>query len=147
MRLRGKLPEGWSSPEAKKTLQNITKNADAALAKASLKEPVTVYRGIKDIRALGLNESNLVGTVMHDKSFMSTSLTPKVAENFAGKTGAILKINAPRGAKGASIAGIGAKHNAKEKEVLFARNGKLTITGQSRDKKGRLVIEATISHG
>lgn len=139
----GKAPEGYD----KKGLEQTQTHLDSALGKAKLAEPVTVYRGIGDVKSLGLSEANLKGAVIHDKACLSTSLTPGVAEKFAGKGGAVLKITAPAGAHGASMAGLGMKHNAKEKEVLFARNSKLTVTGHSRDKKGRLVIEATLSHG
>ena len=36
---------------------------------------------------------------------------------------------------------------SEEHEVLFARGSKLHVKGHSRDAEGRLVIEATLSHG
>src|SRR5262249_19116986 len=64
---------------------------------------------------------------------------------FVGSRGAVLKITAPKGARGASVAGM--SRFATEHEVLFARNSTLKVTGHSRDKEGRLVIEASLSHG
>ena len=119
----------------------IVKSIDKAIGRASLKEDTYVYRGVKDLKSLGLSESNLTGAVIHDKAYMSTSVNRKVAETYADK-GAVIRIKAPAGSKGASVAGI--TRYPKEQEVVFARNSKLKITGHERDASGRLVIHAEL---
>jgi hypothetical protein len=119
----------------------IVKDLDKSLAKSPLKEATVVYRGVKDLKSLGLDEHNLAGAVIKDRAYMSTSLNRKVAEKYAEK-GAVIRIVAPKGAKGASMSKV--SRYDKENEVLFARGSSLKITGHTRDAKGRLVIHAEL---
>ena len=64
------------------------KGVNKALGAASLKEATVVYRGISDLGDLGLSEATLKGATIHDKAFLSTSLSPKVCHDFVGKKGA-----------------------------------------------------------
>lgn len=130
----------------KASMRSISASMDKALDRASLKEPTTVYRGVSSIKALGLDPKSLVGGVIHDKAYLSTSLTPKIAERFTSKSkdGAVLRIKAPAGSKGASVAGL--TNRKDEHEVLFHRGSKVRITGHSTDARGRTVLDAELSH-
>lgn len=129
------------SPEAKATMADM----DRALATARLEESAVVYRGIDDIRKLGLSEKTLAGATVHDKGFLSTSLTPKAAAGFAqGKNAAVLRIVAPKGSPGASVAGI--TMVPREREVVFARGATIRIKSATRDPAGHFVVDAEMSH-
>lgn len=121
----------------------ILADTDTALAKAKLPAATVVYRGAGPIARLGVDLSNPVGTVIRDKGFLSTSLTPKVAHAFTrGADSAILRITAPKGSPGISMTGLSSI--PREREVLFARGASLRITGASKDPEGRRVLDAEL---
>ena len=57
----------------------------------------------------------------------------------------MIKILAPKGAKGASLGGI--TMLPTEREVLFARDSKLKIVKATKNKDGSYLLHAKISHG
>ncbi|HBF37149.1 MAG TPA: hypothetical protein DDW50_07495, partial [Firmicutes bacterium] len=96
-----------------------------ALNKASMPEGVTVYRGVgKD--ALGelkdLAPEQLIGKVIEDKAFMSTSL---VSES-AFKQPVTFIINVPKGVNGAFIGNM-SHYGSKEVELLLNKGQKMVI--------------------
>jgi hypothetical protein len=116
---------------------------DAALAGARLPEAVTVYRGVSDHEALKLAK----GAVLRDRGFLSTSLEPRVAREFAGAgpRAAVVEIRAPAGARGAAVGALTSFPG--EREVLFARDARIRVTGKRVDRKhGLTVFTAELSH-
>jgi hypothetical protein len=128
-------PDKWAKDKIIQTL-------DAALSKASLKEDTTVYRGVSDLSKLGIDPSNAVGHTIKDHAYMSTSLSAKSAEKYAGTSGGIIKINAPSGSKGASVGGI--TRYPKEAEILFKRGSGIKIRKVTKQKNGTHLIEADL---
>jgi uncharacterized protein len=121
----------------------LFKDMDNALNKSSLKEDTVVYRGIKDPSKLGLSPNMAIGATVKDPGYMSATLNPKVAAKYAGD-GAVLKIAAPKGAKGASVGGI--SRYPKEHEMLFARGSGFKVTGVSKEG-GKTVYHAELIQG
>lgn len=135
----GKVTGRYSS---KSDYEHKSKILDKALDKAFLHKKTVVYRGIKDIHSLGHDHKKLKGAILRDKAYFSASLSKDVAEEFVHKKphGAIFRISAPKGAKGASVHGL--TLNKTEHEVLFHRNTAIKIVGHGKDKKGRTIIHA-----
>ena len=111
-----------------------------ALSQCRLEHPCTVYRGVGS-DALGklekLPDEKLVGRLLKDAAFMSTSLNRKDA--FQGAV--LFEISVPQGARGAYVGHLSqAKHY--ESEVLFDCERSLKITGVRRDPDGRRIITA-----
>lgn len=113
-----------------------------SLQSASIPADCTVYRGVSS-KALGalrvLPDSILVGKVISDKGFMSTSIDRNTA--FSGDT--LLVIEAPKGSHGAYVGDISSAGHY-ESEVLFDAGSKMHIKGVSRDGYGRRVISVAL---
>lgn len=90
--------------------------------------PIMLHRGISGEFSGNLmkmhNEGTLIGSVIKDGGFLSTSLTKKVASDFAtnGDNPIVISMSAPKGTKGVSIQG-------SEAEFLLGRDRKVRITG------------------
>ena len=104
------------------------KQATAALKKASLPEEVIVRRGsdYNMLRELGVdiseaNKDKLVGAIVTDKGFMSTS--PAFGGGFSGDIEYVVKI--PKGSQAMYVDTI-SKHRG-EQELLVNRGGKYII--------------------
>lgn len=117
---------------------------DRAIGKSTLARDTIVYRGVKDPGKLGLHEGNLVGATIRDRAFTSTSLDRRVAEKYAGPSGAVLRIHAPAGTKAASMAKV--SRYDKEREVLFPRGATIRVTGVGGVESGRRILHAELSH-
>lgn len=123
--------------------QPMVKDLDRAIGKSSLKEATVVYRGVSDLSKLGIDPATTkAGHTVKDPAYMSTSLNSKLAGKYAGKSGAVLKITAPKGARGASMGGI--SRWPKEHEVLFARGSGIKVTKITRQKNGQHLIECEL---
>ena len=113
-----------------------------SLSGASIPAVCTVYRGTSS-KALGalrmLPDSLLVGKVISDRGFMSTSLEQSTA--FDGEV--LLEIDVPKGAHGAYVGDISALGH-QENEVLFDMGQKMRITNVRRDADGRRIISVRI---
>lgn len=113
-----------------------------ALVSASIPSTCTVYRGVSS-KALGmlrvLPDNMLVGKVISDKGFMSTSLE----RNSAFSNGMLLEIEVPKGSHGAYVGNISAAGHY-ESEVLFDAGQKMRITGIKHDTNGRRIISVRI---
>lgn len=88
------------------------------------------YRGVRGDFVKELDKLN-VGDTFTEKSFMSTSSDLSVAENFAGKEGAIMKINS-KGGIGKSIF-ISPSEFGMESETLFNAGSKLKLVGKKNN--------------
>ena len=97
--------------------------------------PATVFRGIDQ------GNSFKIGEVIRDKGFVSTSIDPKVAVDFASKTGSktatILAINLPRGARFMPF-------STEEREVILPRGTAMRITGSSNPVPGVTVLHTEV---
>jgi hypothetical protein len=135
-----------SKGQSKAIFKKMSADIDTALDKSSLKQDTVVYRGIGDIRKLGIDPGNLTGHVLQDPAHLSTSLNRRIAERFAGGSehGAVLRIRLAQGSKAASAGGL--SQSEKEHEVLVHRNTKLRVVGHSR-VGGQLVLDLEAHHG
>jgi hypothetical protein len=127
----GKMPEKYS---------NLTKNIDSAISKQDpLPADTVVYRGLSYKGAFGNKKPNeLIGSVIEDKGFMSTSMSKEVSDTFGSTT---LKITVPAGAKGLDMASnLGTVSSKIEKEILLPRGTRFQITSVNQDKGGFLGI-------
>ena len=96
-----------------------------ALNKATIADDIVVYRGVgRD--ALGafkdLPNNQLVGKVLEEKAFMSTSLVPEGC--FAKPITYVIKV--PQGTKGAFIENL-SMYGSQEVELLLNRGQKMVI--------------------
>lgn len=105
------------------------------LCSVPLNEEIVLFRGTSKTflgELAGLPPEKLVGKVLSDKGFLSTSILPNEALDFS--KGVFLVIKAPKGTKGAylgeysSIAG--------EQEFLLDKGQKMLIKKAFQDKKG-----------
>ena len=123
---------------------DFVRGIDRVIEGAVLDRDIVVYRGISDVDDLGLRNAESVGTTIKDPAYMSASLSRDVADNFAPRDGAMLKILAPKGIKGASMHGLSDPKNGNEYEILFARNSTIEITGISM-QGGQVVYHAKMT--
>ena len=111
-----------------------------ALQRSSVPCDCTVYRGASN-DALGkyrnLSDSDLVGKVLLDKGFMSTS-TIKGSE-FGGDVK--LEILVPKGSKGSYLGNGISVAGESEHEMLFDKGSRLKVIGVYRDTFGNRVIQ------
>ncbi len=112
-----------------------------ALKDASLPEDTVVYRGASP-SALGkyskLSDDQLIGKIISDSAFISTSLDYDVASKKFSK-GVVFVIEAPKGSKGAYIGDISVYHDT-EQEVLFDAGQVFKVKKVSYDDCERRVI-------
>lgn len=120
--------------------REIASNIHSALSRSCIPEDCTVYRGASR-EALGayqnLPDEALVGKLIGDKGFMSTSLNP--GDAFGGEVR--LEISVPAGAKGAYVGYI-SQCQHYESEVLFDRGQMMRITGVYYNEFGKRIIRA-----
>lgn len=111
-----------------------------ALNKSSIPHSCTVYRGTS-LSSLGeyanASDSELIGIIIRDRGFMSTSLNSE--DSFGGEIK--YEISVPEGANGAYV-GYLSRVEHYESEVLFNRGQMLKITDVRRDMFGNRTIVA-----
>ncbi len=116
------------------------KNIHKALANSEIPCDCKVYRGAS-INALGIyknaSDEELVGKIITDKGFMSTSMNRD--KSFSGDVK--MEISVPSGAHGAYVGYVGT-YGHLEEEVLFDAGQRLQITGARTDEYGRKIISA-----
>lgn len=121
---------------------------DRAFARASTKEPMTVYRGIsKDF-----SDKLLEGATFKDPGFSSSTSNKNTAEafsHFSGSKGAVMEIRVPKGSKAISLENIsafgGATSNASsEGEILLNRGGTyrvVKVIPGTRTRTQKIIVE------
>lgn len=113
-----------------------------ALQRSCIPHECTVYRGAS-LSALGdfqsLSDEQLVGNILIDRGFMSTSLNS--GDAFGGDVR--LEITVPQGAQGAYV-GYLSQCGHYESEVLFDRRQRMEITNVYRDNFGNRTICARL---
>lgn len=100
-------PDSIPEYTVKDTADQI-KGIDSAMKKATIKDPITVYRGVgKDYLGVDwTNEQSIksrIGGMITDDSFMSTSLSEEVATVYKRTGGPVFEIDVPSGTRGAYI--------------------------------------------
>lgn len=127
----------------------IHKNLTNALEKSQLKEDMTVYRGTT-VAALGglakyirMEEpEELVGKVLTERAFMSTTTDKSVATGTYLSEGAIiLNIKAPQGTKALDVSG--ESQFKDEKEMLF-QSGQRMVVERVKQEDGIFNLYVTI---
>jgi hypothetical protein len=144
-RLRGeRLEEGdYSEHEVDQTIKAL----DSAMEKSTLKESMVVYRGM-DAEALGGLQFNrdLPGTVITPGTFVSTSRSRAIAEEFAGYKNVtrpvILELSLPKGIHALEPASV-SNMDKRFQEITLNRKVKFKVTGWTpgspRTKKPHVV--------
>lgn len=129
-KLRGFGPTNEYYSDAE--LEKITADLDACIGRGVIPEPVKVFRGF----GLPYPQTLEVGQVFQDRGFVSASLRPEVAQQFAGyaldngNNPMILEFDVPAGTN----AGTTWRFLEKESELIFPRDSEFTITEvQERD--------------
>lgn len=119
-----------------------TVHIHSALCGSSIPQPITVYRGAP-LRSLGkyadLSDDELVGKIIDDQGFMSTSIN--IHDSFAGDIK--YEIDVPSGAPGAYV-GYLSQSGEYESEVLFDYGRTMKIKGVRRDSFGNKIICVTM---
>lgn len=121
------------------------KNIHSALSRARLPADCVVHRGTSRAalgRLADMPDQALVGHVISDDGFMSTSL--KKEDAFGGEVQ--LEIHAPKGSRAAYVGSI-SQLGHHESEVLFDCGQDMRITGVRRDTFGRRTIQVQIVNG
>ncbi|MBI5551138.1 MAG: ADP-ribosyltransferase [Desulfobacterales bacterium] len=115
----------------------IAENISRALKRADVPEDLVVYRGASK-GALGplktLPKEQMIGKVIEDKGFMSTSILKSSSFNGDIK----LKINVPKGTKGAYLGKISCYPN--EAELLLDKGQKMIITEVAEVTPGKMLL-------
>jgi hypothetical protein len=118
--------------------KDLTKNLDSAIAKQpDLPADSKLYRGFKFGDAFGKKKpEELVGTVITDNGFMSTSTARAVAERF-GSTRVTMSV--PPGIKGLDMLTVKNTNAAQvEREIILPRGTRFEITKVTQTKGGFL---------
>lgn len=143
--LRGKYSlETGSSQE--KTLTKEIKELDALFDVApATTEDIVVYRGRKgtSLNAAERDQLQETGYVDIDKGFVSTSLSPSTAKNFAKTDGILYEIAVPKGSKvlyGNAIHGNDISPHPHEQEILFPRGTGFKVIESGMDGN-RIVLK------
>lgn len=141
------LRSGEVSKVGEQVIKNSINYLDSAIDKFKLDKDLIVYRGVdtpslieqaigekKYTRNLdGLN-MYLKNKTLENKAFTSTSLSQKEAAEFGlGYNTAVLRINVPKGTRGAYIDQV--SRISREKEFLLGRNTKFNIKSIRLDSK------------
>lgn len=121
---------------------------DRALSKSEVDRGVVVYRGI-NTRRMG-DVTQLPGTIIEDKGFVSTSLDEGSARKFVNyaiddeKPAALVKITVPKGTNGAYLDSLDPESTWREDEMLLPRNTKFHVTSVVKDDDGIPVISMEV---
>jgi hypothetical protein len=141
--LRGK-PGDYPETEPA-DVQKAVDALDAAMKVQSLGENAQLFRGLSGKTAAALyakykdNPNKAVGKAVTDKGFVSTTIDPKVADDWAVSwstkgTAVILSIKAPKETHGVYVESISKSRG--EKEFILPRDTKMSITGGTMKMNG-----------
>jgi hypothetical protein len=139
--LSNHLRTGASDPELDKRVGLM----DSAISRSFVKNKTVVMRGVE-----GEYADLQVGDVVHDKSFVSTTLSRDAAIQFAGYgSGAIIRISLRPGQYAAYLTPLLPPRRYRndfedEQEVLLPRGTAIRITRRSVDEDGAIWLDATV---
>lgn len=144
---------GITIPESdKKDVKKDIKNIKSVLNKApSLDKDLVAYRGMDNFGSLLKNDKDIVGSIISDKGFFSSSLDEGQAITFLpfeeGKkdTPVLLEILYPKGYKGGAM--MGSEGRKEEVEFLTHSDSKYKVLslkqeGSGDEKYKRVIVEA-----
>jgi len=139
--LRTGSTKNYGTEHNPEVLKSFIDGIDDGLANSVLKQPVELYRGVRDARPIfGSNLENLkVGQIFSDAGYLSTTTDKKIASSKFGEAlnrsdkPLVFKIQAPAGLNAFDMDTI---KNIGEKEVLLPRNLPLEI----KSIKGNTVV-------
>lgn len=119
--------------------EEIIARLDSALEKATLDEPIEVWRGLGRGGHTEFDFTQLKpGALIVDKGFSSTSMDEEIAKGFA-RTGVRFKIEVPAGSRALAVEGT----SDKEAEVILDRGSALRVK-RVTGTLGNYVIEAIL---
>lgn len=132
--------KAFRTEEDKIKVSNTIKSLDKAIDQSTLKEDLTVYRGMGD-KFVADNFDHLIGATIEDKGFVSTSTNIEIAKPFAGvgkistksSHRIVARISLPKGSKALSISDI-VPDNSYEEEFILPRGSKFKVTGTEKTK-------------
>lgn len=122
-------------------IENEVNNIRSAIEKSSLKKNVQLFRGVTAKHPLAVNFDSLEsGSIINDVSFQSTSLNPKIANQFTTDSedwfddsiGITVKILAPKGSRALPIMDSKVK---LEVEMLLPDNANFQVLGVDKEKR------------
>jgi ADP-ribosyltransferase exoenzyme len=121
--------------------RQTTATVDKVMAASPLPQPVTVHRGVEDAGHFK------VGQVITDPTYSSTSVDFAVAKGFAGKGGAVLRMQVPAGVGAVNLSDVpGARHDEREGELLLQRGLHYRVVSEST-VNGVRVFDVVIEPG
>lgn len=126
-------------------IEKIITNINSAIEKNTLKKDIVVYRGIKSSELQAAIKGGL--TNIDINHFNSTSLNPKVSENYAGEdnnASILLKIRLPRGSHCLDVSTISAAPNSEE-EILLPAGGCFKIVNYIQGNN-KIEVEVVYEH-
>lgn len=148
--LRGQ-PAGYTTDFQKQRVSENIDKISSAIDKQKLPKDMTLYRGIsspgivlgKDWESKSLDQLNSEcnGKVFEEKAFCSTSTKEAKARDFETAKGAIMNIEAPKGANGVFMGKVSAY---SENEVLLQKGSCFEIKSIEKDNYGNIVINAKL---
>lgn len=138
LRTSGMVPEEFNA-------QYIA-GIDSAMAKSSVSEDMTVYRGVREST---FEQNNLLGLkpgdTFTDKGFMSTTLNQYTAQGAARDKGAVFEINVPAETHGIYLDDFNNGNNNHEREILLDRGQQMRINSVDHNGNGgRLTFRVEI---
>jgi hypothetical protein len=120
--INGELAKGQTSKD--------TDLLDSALSKTPIfTEPVRVFRGVKKL------DRYVEGETVNFPNYISTSMSTKIAHDFAGDDGAVITFTT---STGAALNETTSEHGLGEKEILLPRNQKFKVVK---------IVDANYEHG
>lgn len=126
-----------------KRLQDQVKAIDAIVARAKIPEDLMVFRGL-EWPELAKGGKSLIGTIIEDKGFVSTSLGKDFAEKFLRSENSVLmRIKLP---KGSNVAPISYANPVmiNVREMLIGRNARFRVIDVAFPEYGSYKYDITV---
>lgn len=140
LEINSTMRNGKGSEESRKTAQELIKQIEDAPRFATSH---TLWRGVP----MDPDSIPKVGDSLHEKSFLSSSLTQQTAHSFAGGFGGmsdedaipvVYKMSVPKGSKGVMIPG-------KENEVLLQAGSKMKVKSVTKHDNGGYIVHVSVT--
>lgn len=147
--LRGNRAGG---PDVDETIEGLDRMMDASV----LPEDVVAYRGVRSPQLIfgsAWNNTNVTGMEWDEAAYASTSVDPKVAEDFAGFGGTIMRVTFRKGSKAVRMSDMRDPSKVqttteREAEILGARGLRRRIVADHGfDASGRRIVDVEVVEG
>lgn len=137
--INGALRGGMNAEKGQGQIARQAREIDSAISKAPPLDADTVlFRGM----GKGAGVTFKVGQEFSDKGFVSTSMDRNVGDDFAVGDGAFIRINAPKGTRGAYVDLL--SPNDTEQEFLLPRGSRFKVRKITKGKIGAAVIDVDL---